>query len=35
MAIEKYNINVWELFKKYDKSDSSTLDIKEFGIMLR
>lgn len=21
LAIKKYNINLWELFKKYDKSD--------------
>lgn len=35
LAIEKYNINIWDLFKKYDKSDSATLDIREFGIMLR
>lgn len=35
MAIDKYNINIWELFKKYDKTDSQALDVQEFGIMLR
>ncbi|CAD8190461.1 unnamed protein product [Paramecium pentaurelia] len=35
IAIEKYNINIFELFRKYDKSDSQTLDVKEFGVMLR
>ncbi|CAK56585.1 unnamed protein product (macronuclear) [Paramecium tetraurelia] len=35
IAIEKYNINIFDLFRKYDKSDSQTLDVKEFGVMLR
>ncbi|CAD8120799.1 unnamed protein product [Paramecium sonneborni] len=35
IAIEKYKINIFELFRKYDKTDSQTLDVKEFGIMLR
>lgn len=34
-AITKYNIDLWELFKKYDKSDNYSLDRTEFGQMLR
>ena len=30
-AITKYNIDLWELFKKYDKSDNYSLDRNEFG----
>ncbi|CAD8106591.1 unnamed protein product [Paramecium sonneborni] len=35
IAIEKYKIDINELFRKYDKSDSQTLDVQEFGVMLR
>jgi hypothetical protein len=35
IAIQKYNINLVELFNKYDKRESHTLDQQELGVMLR
>lgn len=34
-AITKYNINIGELFSKYDKSDDKQLDINEFSRLLK
>ncbi|KAL4428754.1 hypothetical protein ABPG74_001268 [Tetrahymena malaccensis] len=34
-AIQKYNINLGDLFSKYDKSDDKQLDISEFSKLLK
>jgi len=35
LAIKKYNINLKELFRKFDKSENDLLEFAEFANMLR